>query len=1103
MSQQNRAAAFVLLSIAGVLAWSGPALAQINTGRLSGTVHDASEAVVAGARIRATNESTGIITNATSGESGEYLVTFLIPGTYRVEVEKAGFQSEAQLGVAVNAGTITRIDFKLRVGEVHQTVEVAANVVGVSTETSELSKTFSHKDLDELPNIDRNPLFQMNVLPGANSGAGSGSYSTNGGENGSAVGQTRPQLASIGGVDANANSVYIEGIFNREPQNGYVGLVPPIEGIEEVQVYTGKYNAEYGFSGSAVINVVTKSGGNEFHGALFEYLRNNKTDARNYFAVDNTPFHRNQFGAAVGGPIRKNKLFFFADYQGTKHNTHWPGYTTVPTDKMYNGDFSEIYDTSSTDNAGAVSGQIYDPLSRVLDSEGNVVSAMAFPGNLIPASRYNSAAAKMNAEKIFGTANLPGVDNNNYYIYKNTETEHQADGRADYYYSDRNRFFFRYSTLEADSDNATTVSKFYQDGQADSHTVNRNMQLTHMSMVRPNMSNELRLGYNRTHVNTSQKSMDQDWNNYYGIVNGNLGDPMSQGLANISVSGLHSVGEIDWVGFIISNTVALTDNLSWIKGKHNLKFGTSINHVQDTSSDTMGNPRGSLSFSGATTSYDGYNGYYGYPSFLLGNPTASRRANWISGWPYQTYWQNAWYAQDDFKILPSLTLNLGLRYERYSNPVERFNRQANWDVRTNQLVVATSSNRSPSLDQDNGNWGPRVGFAWSPDGGKTSLRGGYGISYWQAYWHGPLSILGLTYPYFAETDYVVTNSLVPSLSLTREGIPLATAEYDSSGKLLIPGNAVIRGSAYNWKNQRVDQATLNLEREIRPGMLLDVGYVHVQGRHNLRAVNANQAAPQPEGTDWSLARPLYSTYPQLGDVYVYYSDGSSYYDAVTASFTARLGRSVNLYANYDHARSFANGNNYNPLDIDQYYGPNQNDIAHMFNAQFTVDLPFGRGRALLSNANRVLNAVVGGWQYSGFLHLQTGTRFDVYSWVSLLNNGQGNRPNRTCSGKLSNPTPEHWYDTSCFSDQLTPQAYGTAGVNPLTTDGISQLDSSLSKTFSITERIQLQFRADAFNTFNHTDFGAPDSTVGSSTVGQIFYTSVDQRRMQFGLRLSF
>ena len=1081
--------------------------AQINTGRVTGSVRDASGAVIPDARIVATNDATGAITAAQSSESGDYVVNFLIPGTYHVAVEKQGFQRNVTADVVVNAGGITHIDFNLSVGAVQQAVEVQANPITVATDTSELSKTFGFKQLDQLPNIDRNPLYQMNLLPGANNDVGSGNYLTNGGEDGSAVGLTRNQLASLGGVDANANSVFIEGIFNREPQNAYVGLVPPIEAIQEVQVYTGKYNAEFGFSGSAVINVVTKSGSNELHGALFEYLRNNDADAKNFFAQQATPFRRNQFGGAVGGPAIKNKLFFFGDYQGTRFSTSSPGYTTAPTDKMYNGDFSELYDaTQPLDAGGNTYGQLYDPFSRVFDKNGNVVSVQPFPGNIIPASRFDSVTAKMNADKIFGVANLPGVSNNLYYLYSNQQTVDQGDGRMDYNLSERDRFFYRYSKLDSINNNATSVNQFWQNGQADSNTVDQNMQLTYLRTIGASMSNELRLGYNRTHVNTSNKSMSKAWNNFYGVPNGNLGDPITQGIFELSsLPPLHNIGDPDWVAFIISNTLALTENFTWVKGKHNMKFGTSLNHVEDTSADTIGgdDPRGALVFDPAMTSYNGTAAPYAYPSFLLGTPTSIARARFVSGWPYQTYWQNAWYAQDDFKILPSLTLNIGLRYDLYTRPIERYNRESNWDVQNNQLVVATKSNRSPGLNLDTGDVGPRMGFAWSPDHGKTSIRGGYGISYWQSYWLGPLTILGLTYPSYVKQAFLTPNNLTPSLQLSRDGIPISTAQYDSSGNPVIPPNALIRGTATNWKNQRVDQGTINVQREIRPGMVIDVGYMHVKGGNNTWTKNVNEAPPQPPGANYNLARPLYSQYPQLGDVPVYYSAAGTWYDALTASYTANITKYVNVYATYAHGRSFANGVNIDPNNIWQYYGPTQQDIAHIFNAQVVVQLPFGRGRVFGSNMSRGLDTIVGGWQYAGLIHIRSGTRFDVTSGVSLLNNGQGNRANRTCNGAISNPTPDMWFNPSCFVDDTVAESYGNAGINPLHADGQQQLDSSLSKTFGITERVNLQFRVDVFNTFNHTNFAAPDSGVGDGTIGQVFSTSVDQRRMQFGLRLHF
>ena len=424
-------------------------------------------------------------TVAKSSAGGEYLINFLLPGTYRVEAELAGFQKSVETGVMVNAGTIAHVDISMRVGEVRQQVEVAANLLGVDTETSELSQTFTQKQLDALPNIDRNPLYQMNLMPGANNGRGSGNYGANGGENGSAIGNSRNQIASIGGVNANANSVFIEGTFNREPQNAYIGVVPPIEGIAEVQIYTGKYNAEYGFSGSAVVNVVTKSGTNEYHGSLFEYLRNNITDARPFFSSSNSPFRRNQFGGAIGGPIKKNKLFFFGDYQGTYFNTAGTNFTSAPTDKMYNGDFSELLDSSQTDGAGNPSGQIYDPSTRRFDSQGNVIAATPFPGNIIPKGRFDPVAAKMNADAIFGRANLPGTDNNLYYTSTVKRTVHQLDGRIDYNMSERDRFFFRYSGMKSVLDNSTSINQFFQDGNADSEQLQPEHALDQHAHVQP------------------------------------------------------------------------------------------------------------------------------------------------------------------------------------------------------------------------------------------------------------------------------------------------------------------------------------------------------------------------------------------------------------------------------------------------------------------------------------------------------------------------------------------------------------------------------------------------------------------------------------------
>ena len=1096
--------------------------AQINTGKITGFVTDSSGAVITSVPVIATDDATGVITRAVTSGTGEYLINFLVPGTYHVEVERAGFEKAVQTNVVVNAGGTNRADFSLHVGNTGQTVEVQANPISIATETSELSQTFSHVDLDTLPNLDRNPLYQMNLIPGANNDVGSGNYGNNGGENGSAIGQTRPQLASIGGVDANANTVYIDGVPNREPQNAYISVVPAIEGVQEVEVYTGKYNAEFGFSGSAVVNVTTRSGSNQFHGSAFDFLRNEATDALNYFAggQPKTPFRRNQFGGAVGGPIKRDKLFFFADYQGLILNTSTPSFTTAPTAKMLTGDFSELYVPGQVDDAGNMYGQLYDPATRVMDAFGNVISATPFPGNIIPQSRWDSSATAINAAKVFGVANLPGISQNLAYLYNNSQTVHQGDGRLDFNRTSRDRIFFRYSVLSSVNDNTTNVNQFFQNGNADSKTFNQNMQVSDLFALSASKMNELRLAFNRSNVKTSNKTEFSNWNQQFGIPNGNPGGPQSEGLAEFDMDGVPSgIAQPDWVGFIFSNTIALTDNFTWIKGRHNVKFGANFNHVDDVSADTIGgdNPRGALTFNEAMTSFDGV-GYSGggnpnnalavqptaYPAFLLGNMVSSARAHFVSAAPYQSYWQNAWYAQDDFKITPSLTLNLGLRYELTTRPVARHNRESNWDTRTNTLVLATSSDRSPGLSLDKNDWGPRVGFAWSPDHGRTSFRAGYGISYWMAYWSGPLTILGLTYPNYAKQVDLTPNNLTPSLQLSVDGIPLAQPSYDSSGNLLIPSGALIRGADYNWKNQRVDQASLNFEYEIRPGMLFDLGYVDVRGLHNNHSTNINQAPPQAPGADYNTARPLYSEYPQLGDIPISQSIAASWYDALTARFAANIGKSVFINAGYAWGRNFANGNNLDQSNVNQYYGPTQEDIAHIFNSQLRAELPVGRGRRFLNNSNRVVDALLGGWEYSALVHVRSGTRFNVTdSDTTSLNNGQTNHPDRIGSGVLSHPTVAQWFDTNAFIVHTTPLTYGTSGTNPLHADGEQQLDSSISKTFHITERQSLEFRADAFNTFNHPNFSAPDSNVGDAAEGQVTSTAIDNRRLQGSLRYSF
>jgi Carboxypeptidase regulatory-like domain len=1083
--------------------------AQVNTGQITGYIYDPSNAAVPAATVRATNEATNVVTTTQSAEAGSYLANYLVPGTYKIEVTKEGFTTDVETGIRVTAGQATRLDLTLKLGQVRNIVQVKANPLVVNTENAQEAWNFDHQTLDDLPNIDRNPLLGLSLLPGANSGAGSGNYFTNGNEDGSAAAQLNPQLSSFGGLDANANSVYIEGIPTREPQNAYISLVPPPDAVEELNVETGKYDVEYGFTATGAINVVTKSGTNKFHGDVFEYLENDALNARPFFAESNTPFKRNQFGGSVGGPILKDKLFFFGDFQSTHMVQSSPSITTAPTTAMYNGDFSELYTPGCTDAAGNVCGQLYNPFTRLFDSQGNQLSVQPIQGNMIPQAMWDSAAKNMNSAQIFGVANAPGIVNNLYYLDRLNQTPNQGDGRIDYSISDKSKLFFRYSVLHAPILASTTINKFINDYGANSNSLNQNMGLTFDQVFSSTKMNEFRVGYNRSNVTTSNNSNDQNYNNNFGIANGNIGGD-TQGMAEIYVDPLNTVGTPDWVAFIISNTFSASDNFTWVKGRHTLKFGAMFNHVEDTSADTIGgdDPRGLISFDSAMTSFNGSGLDYGYPAFLLGAPVSITRTRFSQGFPYQTYWENGFYGQDNFHVTSSLTLNLGLRWELYSLPVERDNRQANWDTSANQLVVATSNNRSPAIKTDYKDWEPRVGFAWSPDHGKTSIRGGYGSSYWQNYWNGAqsiLTVLGATYPFYVKQSFLTPNNLTPSVSLTNDGIPIASPVYDSQGNLLIPDGALIRGVQSNYRNQKVSQYSFDVQRQVGE-LVVDIGYLRVIGDNNPVTININQAPPSSViGIDYNQNRPLYNSYPQLGDVPISESIGISDYNALVASVRGNVTRYLQVLGTYAFGRNFSNGNNIDQTNVNQYYGPTTQDIPHIFSLELVSPLPFGHGMNYLSNVNPIVDGFIGGWRASALIHVQSGPRFTVGSAVSLLNNGQGNRPNVICNPNLpgGQRTLDRWFNTGCFVDDLVPGTYGNEGTNLLRADGEQQVNFSLEKNISMTERLNLQFRADFDNLFNHPNFGVPNSTVGSGAFGTVTSTSVSPRIIQLGLRLSF
>jgi len=350
------------------------------------------------------------------------------------------------------------------------------------------------------------------------------------------------------------------------------------------------------------------------------------------------------------------------------------------------------------------------------------------------------------------------------------------------------------------------------------------------------------------------------------------------------------------------------------------------------------------------------------------------------------------------------------------------------------------------------------------------------------------------------------DSLTPSLTITGNGLPTAIAETNGQGGYILPPGQFVRGVDRNWKNQKVSQYSFDVQRQLTPKLIVDVGYLGVYGAHNPLTVNINEAPPSTiNGVNYQLNRPLYSEYPNLTDIDVSESTSSSSYNALTATVRGTVGKNLQVFTTFAYSRTFSNGFNLDPFTINQYYGPTQADIPIIFNAQIVYQLPFGKGQSLLSNANSPLNTVVGGWQASAFITLHGGPPFTITSPVSLLNNGQPNRPNVVsgCKPNLSNRTLTEWFNTACFVNDLVPGNYGSEGTNMVRADGLQQVNFSMFKNFKFAERWNLQFRADFQNFFNHPNYGLPDFNVGDPTMGAVSSATINARIIQLGLKLSF
>ncbi len=1082
--------------------------AQVDTATVVGAVQDSSGAVVPGASVTATEVNTNTKTSTRTDTAGNYVLTPLRIGTYSVAVEAQGFKKETRGGIVLQVQDRVRVDFALQVGALTEAVNIEAEVPVVQTESSSLGDVIGSRQITDLPLNGRDYTQLATLTAGVvkiteNGGGINGSTSASNGNAGGAF--------AVNGTRGNLNNFMLDGIDNNSNDNAGNILRTNVDAIEEFKVQTSNYSAEFGRSGGAVINATIKSGTNQFHGTVFEFFRNSDLDARGFFESPDqakAPFKQNQFGGTLGGPIKKNKLFFFGDYQGTRVRAANTDIATVPTAAEIGGNFSGLLGSQvGTDALGrpVYQGEIFDPASTTMVN-GNVVRN-PFQGNIIPASRLDSIAH--NAAALYPAPTVAGATANNYnFNAPGKDTIDQMDARVDYNISNRQQIFGRFSLSQrtrfqspplpglADGGNYSTGNYF--EGT-------RGAAIGHTFTISPSMVNELRIGFNRNHYRDNIPSYGQNYPPAGLAVPGVPDNSTVNGFTLFQPSGYIRIGEPGYTPtFSTSQEFQYGDTLSIIHGKHVIKLGPEVRFSQFNLFQ-VGQPRGRFSFSGEFTAdspSSGDGSGNGLADMLLGDPTTSV----ISTLTYFGNRQHTYgaFVQDDYKVTSTLTLNLGLRYD-YTTPIsEAHNRQSNFDFATGQLIVAGLNGASPGLTtMDKDDFAPRAGLAWSPASrkGKTVIRAGYGrfFSYQEIRTGDPLQ-LGYNLPFFFEPSFV-SDGITPVLTVSG-GFPslnLSQAKFAGvtsvDSRLHAPVN---------------DEWNFNIQNQLPGNILFEVAYVGAKSTHLQVLVDHNQD-PTPGPGSVQSRRP----YPQYGPFTSIEDHGNSTYESLQLKAEKRLSHGLMFLSAFTYGKSIndqpeicCNGpwpqNSYN---LKSEKGLSDFDNRFRWVSSFDYELPVGKGRRFL-NSSRPADLVLGGWHIGGILTFRSGFPFSPLMGYDPSNTGSNGllRTDRIANGNLpaSQRSPNLWFDINAFP-LPTGYTFGNAGKNILDGPGEKTGDISIRKMFNLTERFNLEFRAEAFNAFNHAVFTQPDNfiTDGPGAAGVITSTVIPQRQLQFALKLHF
>lgn len=1086
----------LFLCLAAACASFGQAL----NGTILGSIADATGAVVQNAKVSVLELNTNLSRSVQSAESGTYTIPNLPPGTYNVSVELAGFRKSIRDRVDVAINSTTRVDFQLQPGQVNEQIEVTAELPALQTDRTDTGRSMDQRQVSELP-LTQNRNFQglVNLVPGAARAQRNHSEFFNSNDS---------MQSRVNGQSRLANNVQFEGVDNNHRTGLLTAYIPPAEAIQTVDITTSNYEAEMGRAGGAVMNVTIKSGTNALHGSLYEFNRVSALAARRTDLLIKPPITYNYFGGTVGGAIIKNKTFFFGDYLGVIDRLGKGNRFNIPTTDFRAGNLSQSPTT------------IYDPATGNPDGSGRT----PFTGNIIPPSRISPIASKLNSLVPAPTSpNATGVNFEGGTV--RAKDTHGFDAKVDHNLNDNNRINIRYSKQRATITDPPQYGLpggpanggFGGTGVTNTHSAGLNAT----RVISPTLITELRVGLMRYRNDAYATDYGTNASDAVGIKGVNISD-LTSGLTNIDIQGYTNpvMGyslSLPWIRF--ETNWNFVNNWTKTFGKHTVKFGGDFRFNRDGLFQTqVYSLRGQYRFRSGQTARNGdpNQGFANaYAAFLLDLPNDYGR-DLLSAFPEYVQFPLFTYVQDKWQVSKKLTVDIGVRHELYPPATPRLKGGfSNYDIDTNSMIVAGVGSNPSNLGRKTykANFAPRFGISYRLDE-KTVIRSGYGLSY-IPYADNQYAY---NFPVRQNNAFNPANSFVPAGKMA-DGLPAPLPfNVPTDGIIRNAPNQVYEVIPLDYHEGYIQSYNLAVQRALPGKFTLDVAYVGNKGTRIPTVYNANAGMILGAGRD---GRPLWAKYRRDADTNFRFIGTSNSYNSLQVKFDRRFSGGFSMTSAYTWSKAIDIANDNTGfsyyINPERSRGPADFDRRHMFNQSYIWELPFGKGKHWATSGPA--GHVLGGWQVSGILTLMSGSSLNISAPNASLNApGNNNNPNYVGSGGLpvsgdinfraTGNNQAAWFDKSVF---VAPPAntFGNVGRNAFKGPGFANVDLTIFRRFTITERLKAEFRVESFNFTNTPQYPNPDGGFGNATFGQVTSAAIGNssdggsRQIQLGLRLQF